>query len=253
MMIISIVNHKGGTGKTTTTVNLGCALAMEGLKVLLIDLDAQGNLSYSLGISEFKYSMSHVLLGECNLKDATYSTENLFIVPADHSLADVEISIAHSADRFSHLKEVLNHTRNFDYVLIDCPPSLSLLNANALNASDAVVIPMQMEVLAVKGLEMIMDTVSKVKKTLNPSLEVLGILPVMTDVRKNLYREITEYIRDNFDIRIFETAVRTNVKAAEAPSFGKSLMQYAPHSTSAVDYLAFAQEFTHLIQPINKR
>ncbi|NOS54966.1 MAG: AAA family ATPase [Cyclobacteriaceae bacterium] len=250
-MIISIVNHKGGTGKTTTTVNLGSALAKEGCKVLLIDFDAQGNLSYSLGLTEFKNSIAHVLLGECTLTQATYASENLFLIPTNHSLADVEISIANSTDRFGYLKDVLSTELEYDYVLIDCPPSLSLLSANALMASHAVIIPMQMEVLAVKGLEMMLETIAKVKSTLNPSLEILGVLPVMADVRKNLYREIVEYVKENFQVPIFNSSIRACVKAAEAPSFGKSVLEYAPLSTAATDYTAFAQEVIHCTQLVN--
>ncbi len=251
-MIISIVNHKGGTGKSTTTANLGSALANEGFNVLLVDLDAQGNLSYSLGITELNRSISHLFLEECLLKEAIYQYENLSVIPANHSLANVEISIANALERFNHLKDILAAAVGYDYVLIDCPPSLSLLNANALNASQGVIIPMQMEVLSVKGLEMILETISTIKASINPDLEILGVLPVMADVRKNLYKEISEYVHENFSVPIFKNVIRSSVKAAEAPSFGKSVVHYAPASTAAKDYCLFAKELISHTQLINQ-
>ena len=251
-MIISIVNHKGGTGKSTTTANLGSALANEGFKVLLVDLDAQGNLSYSLGITELNRSISHLFLEECLLQEAIYQYENLSVIPANHSLANVEISIANATERFNHLKDILAAAVGYDYILIDCPPSLSLLNANALNASQGVIIPMQMEVLSVKGLEMILETISTIKASINPDLEILGVLPVMADVRKNLYKEISEYVHENFSVPIFKNVIRSSVKAAEAPSFGKSVVHYAAASTAAKDYCLFAKELINQTQLINQ-
>jgi len=251
-MIISIVNHKGGTGKTTTTVSLGSALANMGFRVLLIDIDAQGNLTYSLGLEEVEHTLAHVFMGECEFAQAICKAGNLDVVGANATLADVEISIANSKDRFHYLSEALLGTSGYDYILIDCPPSLSLLTTNALVASHGVIIPMQMEVLAVKGLEMMLQTISKVQATLNSELEVLGVLAMMVDSRKKLHTEIKEHIMENLEVKFFNQTIRASVKAAEAPSFGKSVVDYAPHSTTALDYLALASELVSNMQFVNQ-
>ena len=245
-MILSIVNHKGGTGKTTTTINLGSALASTGLNVLLIDFDAQANLTYSLGIRDDRPGIGEVLMGQADVKGVIKEREGLHVLPASTSLADVEISMAKADNRPTYLKAVLDELPNYDVVLIDCPPSISLLTVNALYASDFVIIPLQMEVLSVRGLDLILDTISAIQATVNPALQVLGVLPVMVDSRKNLNNEITEYIEANYQVRIFAQHIRTNVKASEAPSFGKSVVQYAPSSASAQDYKALTEEFLEI-------
>jgi chromosome partitioning protein len=241
--VIAIVNQKGGTGKTTTTVNLGCALAKLDKKVLLVDLDAQGNLSYSLGILDINQSMGEVLLGGKSLNEILLDREGLRVAPSQIDLADVEINIAGKLARESILKKAISKVDGFDYILIDCPPSLSLLTVNALNAADNVVIPLQMEVLSLQGLDQIIKTIDQVKDVLNSKLEILGLLPVMVDKRRKLSAEIFEHIEGNYDFKIFESQIRTNVRASEAPSFGKSLISYSPGSNGAKDYMAFAQEF----------
>ncbi|WP_422360049.1 ParA family protein [Reichenbachiella sp.] len=240
--VIAIVNQKGGTGKTTTTVNLGCALAKKGKKVLLVDLDAQGNLSYSLGILEIEKSIGQVILGEVDFQDILVSTEGLDVAPAEIDLADVEINIAGELARESILKKILANTEGYDYILIDCPPSLSLLTINALNAAKWVIVPLQMEVLSLQGLDQIISTINQIKEVLNEKLEILGLLPVMVDSRRKLSREIYEHIEENYNFKIFNSRIRTNVRASEAPSFGESLISYAPTSNGAKDYMAFANE-----------
>lgn len=240
--IIAIVNQKGGTGKTTTTVNLGCALAKKGKKVLLVDLDAQGNLSYSLGVLEIEKSIGQVLLGEMNFKDILISREGLDIAPAEIDLADVEINIAGELARESILKKILEKETGYDYILIDCPPSLSLLTINALNAASKVIVPLQMEVLSLQGLDQIITTINQIKEVLNEDLEIMGLLPVMVDSRRKLSREIFEHIEENYSFKIFKSRIRTNVRASEAPSFGESLISYSPNSNGAKDYMAFASE-----------
>ncbi|MEP3389165.1 MAG: AAA family ATPase [Reichenbachiella sp.] len=240
--IIAIVNQKGGTGKTTTTVNLGCALAKKGKKVLLVDLDAQGNLSYSLGILEIEKSIGQVIMGEVDFQDILVSTEGLDVAPAQIDLADVEINIAGELARESILKKILAQTEEYDYVLIDCPPSLSLLTINALNAAKWVIVPLQMEVLSLQGLDQIISTINQIKEVLNENLEILGLLPVMVDSRRKLSREIYEHIEENYNFKIFNSRIRTNVRASEAPSFGESLISYAPTSNGAKDYMDFANE-----------
>ncbi len=242
-MIISIVNQKGGTGKTTTAVNLGAALAEKKKKVLLVDMDPQGSLSYSLGITDFDQSMADVLLGETSLENIITQAENMDIAPSNTGLADTELTLFQSDNRESILKQFFSNLDAYDYVMIDCPPSLSLLTINSLNASEGVIIPMQMEVLSLQGLDLIVDTINKIQEALNPNLDILGILPVMVDKRKKLSTEVLDYIDDNYDFRLFDSHIRTNVRASEAPSFGQSVIAYDASSNSAQDYKALAKEF----------
>jgi len=244
-MTISIVNHKGGTGKTTTTINLGSALAAQGNSVLLVDFDAQGSLTYSLGIDDQQPTIADAFHGETSVEHLLQEREGMQILPADAKLADVELAIAKSDDRFNHLKNLLSPLQQFDFVLIDCPPSLSLLTLNALVASDYVIVPMQMDVLALRGLDSMLETVKKLN-TITTTLTVLGILPIMVDPRKNIYQEILTHIKSNYVERVFKQVIHTSVKAAEAPSFGKSVVGYAPHSTAANDYKEFAKEVLKL-------
>lgn len=246
-MIITVINQKGGTGKTTTSVNLGCALAQKKKKVLLVDLDPQGNLSYWLGVSEPETTMAEVMMGESALSDILVEREGLQVAPSDMSLADVEINIAGLQSRESVLKKALEPlAADFDYVIIDCPPSLSLLTVNALTATDKLVVPLQMEVLSLQGLDQIVNSVGRIKGVLNEKLEILGLLPVMVDSRRNLSREIHDYIQENYDLNIFKSKIRSNVRVSEAPSFGASVLSYSPSSNGAVDYKAFAKEIISL-------
>jgi chromosome partitioning protein len=242
--IISIVNQKGGTGKTSTTVNLGCALAKLGKKVLLVDFDSQGNLTYYLGVLDYKHTIADVLWNEQKLKDIWFEREGLYVVPGDNALANAELSLANAENREFFLKKILEKETGFDYILIDCGPSRSLLTVNALTASNGVIIPMQMEVLSLQGLAMVVKTIFQIKESLNEQLSIWGILPVMVDKRRKVTSEIYEYLRENYGIRIFSNAINVDVKAVEAPSFGQSVVSYAPSSPSAQGYLAFAQELT---------
>jgi chromosome partitioning protein len=247
-MIISIVNHKGGTGKTTTALNLGACLAVKGKSVLLVDFDAQASLTYSLGIEEGKPGISELLLREATAEEVIKEKEGMHVLPASTSLADVEFSMAKADNEPTYLKLLLDELPTYDYVLIDCPPSISLLTVNALYASEAVIIPVAMEALSVRGLDLILDTIDTIQKTINPALKVLGVLPVIVDKRKNLSQEIIEYINRNYEVRIFKNHIRANVKASEAPSFGKSIIKYAPSSPSALDYLGFTDELIKLLK-----
>lgn len=245
MKFISVVNQKGGTGKTTTVVSLGAALAQNNKKVLLIDLDPQGNLSYSLGINEFDYTIGDVMMGDATVKQSIINieNENMDIIPSSIDLANIEISIAQIEERELQLKKTLKGLSKYDYVLIDCPPSFSLLAVNSLTLSNEVIIPMQMTALSLQGLDLIYSTITQIKDSLNPKLKILGILPVMVDKRRKLSSEVRDYIQDNFDIKLFKSSIRNNVKAAEAPSFGRSVINYAPSSNSAKDYKEFVNEF----------
>jgi chromosome partitioning protein len=240
-VIISIVNHKGGTGKTTTTINLGSALALLGCKVLLIDFDAQGSLSYSLGIGDAEPTIAEVLHREKRLEEVIQERESMSVLPGGTALADIELAIAQSENRFDHLKNLLTLLPAYDFILIDCPPSLSLLTLNALTASTHVLVPMQLDVLALRGLDSMLETMRKVD-SINPRLSLLGVLPIMIDPRKNIHQEILSHIKTNYNVHIFSHPIRASVKAAEAPSFGKSVVHYAPASTTTSDYQELAKE-----------
>lgn len=244
-MIISIINHKGGTGKTTTTLNLGSALASIGYKVLLVDLDAQASLTYSLGVENSTRGISEALLGEAQLEELILEREGLHLLPSNENLSDVELSLAQLEDRNHQLQSLLVH-QIYDFVLIDCPPSLSIISINALVASNYVIVPMQMDVLALRGLQSILGIINKIK-SLNPSIQVLGVLPVMIDPRKNIHLEILNHIKSNYNTRIFKSQIHTSVKANEAPSFGQSVIRYAPQSRTAQDYKSFAKEMLKVL------
>lgn len=246
MVIYSIINQKGGTGKTTTAINLGSALKRRAKDVLLIDLDSQGNLSYSLGINQFDKSMADALVGECSISDTLQISGGLKVAPSDNQLADAELSLARNEGQEHALANLMKEISGFDYVLIDCPPSLSMLTLNALLASDKVIIPMQMEVLSLQGLDQIVHTIHKVQNSLSKNLKIEGVLPVMVDQRRKLSQEIKDYILENYELKIFNSLIRNNVKASEAPSFGKSVIDYKPTSNSAVDYMRFADEILEL-------
>lgn len=242
--IVSIINQKGGTGKTTTTINLGRALSKLGKKVLLVDLDPQSNLSYSLDITQPEFTLTDAFSGTKKLKDILVAKdENFFVAPGSNELVDIEITLVSQEKRENFLKSILADVKGFDFILIDCPPSLSVLTLNALTASHQVLIPLQMEVLTLQGLNQILNTVKLVKTTLNSKLKVKGIVVVMYDKRRKLSTEIEEFLQQNVDEKIFTSRIRLNVKLAEAPSFGQSILDYDPNSNGAQDYLALAKEF----------
>ena len=241
-MITSIINQKGGTGKTTTAVNLASALVKKKKKVLVIDLDPQGNLSYSLGINDFDLTISDALGKKAQLSDVIIEREGIAVAPTDRSLSTFEFGNQKKGSEYL-LKEVLSKARTYDYILIDCPPSLSALTTNALSASHNVVIPIQLDVFSIQGLEQIIETIEMVRSSYNKKLKIIGILPVLVDGRKRLTSEIKEYVKENFNIGLFKNEIRTNVKAAEAPSFGESVIKYSPSSNSAKDYINFCNEF----------
>jgi len=188
--IIAIVNQKGGTGKTTTTVNLGRAIAKNGKKVLLMDLDPQGSLSYYLGANSNVWSISDVILEDISFHNALIQREGLHIIPADVTLADLELSLVNYQGREQILKKmIVQNAQDYDYILIDCSPSLSILTVNALVAAQSIVIPLQMEVLSMHGLELILETIEQVKKTVNPDLQILGILVLMYNSRRESHKK----------------------------------------------------------------
>ncbi len=243
MSVLSIINQKGGTGKTTTTINLGIALAKQGKKVLLIDLDPQGHLSFSLEVHRTNFSVVDLFRGEATFEQICVEKHGVHILPSNNSLTDVELQLVNREDRERVLFLGLhNYINEYDYVLIDCPPSLSLLTLNALIFTEHVIVPMQMEVLSVYGLEQILGTIDKINSALNPKLSLLGVLPIMVDYRKNITKEILKHIQEEYNVSIFDRGIRSNVKVIESPSFGLSVLDYAPDCTSSKDYINLSQE-----------
>jgi chromosome partitioning protein len=243
--VIAIAQHKGGVGKTTTTVNLGAALEVKGYKVLLIDLDAQANLTDSLGISTDKTTIERTLKSDIPFfeEETVHVYGNLYAIPSTLELAGVEVLLLNSYARELILKNLIDQLRkHYDYILIDCPPSLGLLTVNALSAADQVIIPLQAQYLAVKGLKSLLDIIAMIKKQLNRKLTIGGVLVTQYDSRKVLNRDIAETIRADFKAEVFDTKIRDNVAIAEAPTAKQDIFRYAPTSNGAQDYKALAEE-----------
>lgn len=248
-MIISIVNNKGGTGKTTTTINIGKVLSLIGKKVLLIDLDPQANLSYSFGISSEGCVLGEVLLEREILNEDIFKVGEIDIVPSTNELIDYEFEFIKRSYPFTLFKETIDSVRyKYDFILVDCPPSVSYLTVNALIGSDSVLIPMQMDVLSLRGLNQILNSIEKIKKGYNPELFVIGVLGVLVDERRQLTNEVLQIVNNGFGVNVFNNYVRQNVKAAEAPSFGMSVIDYAPSSNSAQDYLNVTNEMMKILE-----
>ena len=245
--IISVANQKGGVGKTTTTVNLGACLAQDGKKVLLIDSDAQGNATSGLGVRkpDVKQDIYDVLVNEVSIKETIIKTsrEHLSIVPATLQLAGAEIELTSMMARESRLKSALAEVSDeYDFILVDCPPSLGHLTINAFTASDAILIPVQCEYYALEGLSQLLNTVRLVQKHFNPGLEIEGVLLTMYDARTNLGAEVVEEVRRYFQEKVYDTIIPRNVRLSEAPSHGKPIIDYDPRSKGAEVYQALAKE-----------
>ncbi|OUK44439.1 sporulation initiation inhibitor Soj [Enterococcus faecium] len=245
--IISVANQKGGVGKTTTTVNLGACLASLGKKVLLVDMDAQGNATSGVGIRkpDVTRDIYDVLVNELPIDEATLITEheNLSIVPATLQLAGAEIELTSMMARESRLKGSLAEVSSqYDYILIDCPPSLGHLTINSFTASDSILIPVQCEYYALEGLSQLLNTVRLVQKHFNPELEIEGVLLTMYDARTNLGNEVVEEVRKYFRGKVYETIIPRNIRLSEAPSHGKPIIDYDPRSRGAEVYQALAKE-----------
>ena len=245
--IVSISNQKGGGGKTTTAINLSANLANMGKRVLLIDIDPQGNSGSGLGLDvhSLKSTTYDLLLGECSIRDAITKTEipNLFLIPSNIHLSGLEVDLLSEPNKEFRLKQVIATVREeYDYILIDCPPSLGVLTINALCASDSVMITLQTEYFALEGLSQLMKIISLVQSNLNRSLELEGVLLTMYDKRTNLANQVAMDVKSFFKDKVYETVIPRNVKLSEAPSFGKPISTYDPDGVGAISYKNLALE-----------
>ena len=249
---IAIFNQKGGVGKTTTNINLAACLAMKGKRVLVLDIDPQGNTTSGLGISkrELENTVYNVLVDEdYDIKDAVIKTDvkGLDLIPASVDLAGAEVELVQIEGREKALKQGLDKIKDdYDYIFIDCPPSLGLLTINSLAAVDSVLIPIQCEFYALEGVSQLVSTIELVKKSLNPSLEIQGVILSMFDGRTNLSAQVVQEVKKYFGNKVYATVIPRNVRLAEAPSYGLPITDYDPKSKGAEAYMDLAEEFLEM-------
>lgn len=246
--IVSIANQKGGVGKTTTAINLSACLSNFGKKTLLIDIDPQGNTTSGIGIDKNALNLSiyDLLINEREISDIILPSSygSLYILPSNADLTGAEVELTPMMARDSRLKNRLGSIKNqFDFIIIDCPPSLGLLTINALTASDSVIIPLQCEYYALEGLSQLITTIDLVKKNLNPSLEIEGVLLTMCDYRTNLSQQVTDDVRNYFKEKSYNTVIPRSVRLSEAPGFGRPIIYYDDRSIGARSYIEFTKEF----------
>ncbi|MCA9386518.1 ParA family protein [Candidatus Dojkabacteria bacterium] len=260
-MIIAVTNQKGGVGKTTSVLNIGVFLAKKGKKVLLVDIDPQANLTSGLGIERDRendgfISIYDVLVNQEEVKSSIKKSrvENLSVIPSSIELAGAEVEMVNAMSRESVLKKALDQVKDeFDYIIIDCPPSLGLLTINSQVAADLVVIPVQAEYYALEGLGQLMNTIKLVKSNLNPNLDIGGVVLTMFDSRTNLSKDIALELKNHFDDKLFETLVPRNIKLSEAPSHGLAIVEYEPESSGAQAYDRLTQEIIDRFEKNNSK
>lgn len=245
--IIAIANQKGGVGKTTTAINLSACLAESGKKVLAIDLDPQGNMTSGLGVdkNELDNTVYELMLDECSINESMQQTvvDNLKIIASNVNLAGAEIELLGINDKEYILKTAVDYIRDdFDFIIIDCPPSLNMLTVNAMTTADTVLVPIQCEYYALEGLSQLIHTINLVQERLNSKLEIEGVVFTMYDVRTNLSNQVVENVRENLDARIYETMIPRNIRLAEAPSYGIPINMYDSKSAGAESYRKLAKE-----------
>lgn len=247
--MIAVANQKGGVGKTTTSINLSACLAEKGKKVLLVDMDSQGNTTSGLGLekNELEKTIYEVLREEISVEDAIVEIEdcfgNLFLIPSNRNLAGAEIELITSENMQYILKEKLAPIKDqYDYIILDCPPALGMLTVNAMTASDSVLVPIQCEFYALDGLSQLIYTINLIQENLNPSLEIEGVVFTMYDARTNLSLQVVENVKDNLNQNIYKTIIPRNIRLAEAPSYGMPINLYDPKSTGAESYKLLAEE-----------
>ena len=245
---LAIANQKGGVGKTTTAINLSACLAELGKKILVIDLDPQGNTTSGFGLDKdsFEKTVYDLILNECSVKEAMYpveNIENLTIIPSNVNLAGAEIELLGINDKEYILKNAIDYVReDYDYILIDCPPSLNMLTVNAMTTADSVLVPIQCEYYALEGISQLMHTIDLVHERLNDRLKIDGVVFTMYDARTNLAADVVENVKENLNAKVYQTIIPRNVRLAEAPSHGLPINLYDPKSTGAESYRNLARE-----------
>ena len=250
--VISVTNQKGGVGKTTSSINLSAALVEKGQRILLLDMDPQGNASVGLGVdtSELEATIYDVLLNEATAQEAIVKTESgVDVMTANGDLAGAQVELLNEIGRELRLKKALASVQgDYDYIFIDCPPALNVLTINALVSSNSVMIPMQCEYFALEGLSALVSTIRAIRETLNPNLKIEGLLRTMFDKRNSLSGEVSKQLQNHFGDKVYDTVIPRNVRLAEAPSYGESAITYAPSSKGARAYVKLAKEILRIAE-----